>query len=273
MRTHSTPERLDPTRFYRPQSLQEVTDWVAARNAQGKITAPSDINRRVLKRLQNDLLAKDRNIAEGNLAPQEQAVDTLRSLIQTELYDPLVPCLSITVNIPLNSLRRVSNSRPLTSELVSNLSLLDARFQRSDETFVYAWNVAWSKFFGKLERRISVRSAPTIRLRYVRIYEHAESDPSHLTHAHLIVQVPQGFTTHEFSRSFARAFDRFLYPLPPDPTSVTGFNLDPSPTRRIGRPLVLKDTRWDESHRPQFLYDTKQLTESNLYDRVVWHFG
>jgi len=273
MRTHSKTPRLDPTRFYNPISLQEVTDWVTARYAEGKITAHSEINRRVLKRHQSDLLARDRSIAVGDLAPKEQAIDSLRNLIRTGLYDPNTSCLSITVHIPLDSLKRISDSRPLTSELVSNLSLLDARFKRSNENFIYAWNVAWSKFFGKLERRISVRSAPTIRLKYVRIYEHSTSDPSRLTHAHLIVQVPRGFSSQDFARSFARAFDHFVYPLPPDPTSITGFNLDPSPTRRIGRPLVLKETRWNALDCPQFLYDTKQLTESNWLDRVECRFG
>lgn len=273
MRTYSKTPRSDPTRFYNPQSLQEITGWVAARSAEGKTTAHSEINRRVLKRQQSDLLAKDRNIAAGNLAPKEQAVDTLRRLILEGLYDPKLSCLSITVHLPLDSLKRVSDSRPLTSELVSNLSLLDARFQRSNENFIYAWNVTWSKFFAKLERRICPRSASKKHLKYVRIYEHSESDPSRLTHAHLIVQVPEGYSPQDFARSFARAFDRFVYPLPPDPASVTGFNLDPSPTRRIGRPLVLKATRWNESEHPQFLYDTKQLTETNWRERVEFHFG
>ena len=210
MPTYSKTPRLDPTRFYNPLSLKEVTHWVAERNAKGKTTAHSTLNQRVLKRQQSDQLALDRNIAEGNLAPKEQALDTLRAWTRTSLYDANLPCLSVTVHIPLESLRKVSNSRPLTSELVSNLSLLDSQFKQSNDNFVYAWNIAWDKFFSKLERRISVRSAPTIRLKYLRVYEHSGSDPSRLTHAHLIVQVPEGFSAQEFARSFAKAFDHFV---------------------------------------------------------------
>lgn len=269
MSNNTSSHKLDHTRFYRPQSLQEITDWVTARNAKGKSTAHSAVNRRVLKRLQQDSLAKDRNIAAGNLAPQEQALDSLRYWIQKNLKNPIRPCLSITVHLPLESLKRVSDSRPLASELVANLSLLDSRFQRSNENFIYAWNIAWSKLFAKLERRISPRSEPLIRLKYIGIYEHSAGDPSRLTHTHLMLQLPKEFSVQEFTGSFARAFDHFVYPLPREVDSASGFNLDPSPSKAIGRPLVIRETRWDASQTPHYLYDTKQLRGNDWTERVL----
>ena len=85
--SNSVPS-LDHTRFYQPQSLKEVTHWVAARNAEGKTAARSDLNRRFLQRLEQDSLARDRTIAEGDLAPQEQASDSFRTWIRSSLYDP-----------------------------------------------------------------------------------------------------------------------------------------------------------------------------------------
>jgi hypothetical protein len=183
---------LDRTRVYQPLTNQEVSDWVTARNAKGKTTAHSDLNRHTLKRLKQDQLAKDRNTAEGSLAPKEQAQEPLRDWIRSNLYDPAVPCISVTANIPIGSLRRVSNSRPMASELVANLSLLDQNNKRPNTNFIFAWNIAWNKFFVKLERRISPRSAPLVRLKYVRVYETASgvfSPTAPLTHTHLILSL------------------------------------------------------------------------------------
>jgi len=264
---------LDHTRFYQPLTNREVADWVTARNAKGKTTVPSDLNRYTLKRLQQDQLAKDRNTAEGSLAPKEQAQEPLRNWIRLNLYDPVIPCISVTANIPIGSLRRVSNSRPMTSELVENLSLLDQNNKRPNTNFIFAWNIAWNKFFAKLERRLSPRSAPLVRLKYVRVYETASgvfSPSAPLTHTHLIVQVPVGLTQVAFVESFCRAFDHFLYPLPRqnprDPTSP--FATDPNQLELTGRPLVIRETRWDSEDLPQYIYDTKQLYGPDAMDRV-----
>lgn len=264
---------LDHTRCYQPLSLQEVTDWVAVRNAEGKITARSDLNRHFLQRFEQDSLAHDRCIAEGDLAPKEQASDSFRHWIRSNLYDPTLPCISITANIPVESLRRVSNSRPLASEIIGNLSLLDSNNARPNTNFVFAWNLAWNKFFAKLERRTSPRSTSLVRLKYVRVYENSSRtyNPSlPLTHTHLIVQVPIGFSPSDLVESFCRAFDRFIYPLPRvnprDPTS--GFATTPNPLDLRGRPLVIRPTRWDDSELPQYLYDTKQLRGTDFLDRV-----
>lgn len=207
---------LNHTRVYQPLSLQEVTDWVAVRNAEGKTAARSDLNRRFLQRLEQDSLARDRSIAEGDLAPQEQASDSFRNWIRSSLYDPTLPCISVTVNIPIESLRRVSDSRPMAAELIGDLSLLDSNNARPSTNFVFAWNIAWNKFFAKLERRISPRSTPLIRLKYLRVYENSTRSPNPslpLTHTHMIVQAPVGSSVEAFTKSFCRAFDSFIYPL------------------------------------------------------------
>jgi hypothetical protein len=264
---------LDRTRFYQPLTTQEVTHWVTARDAEGKTTARSVLNRYILKRLQQDQLAKDRNTAEGSLAPKEQAQEPLRNWIQSNLYDPVTPCISVTANVPIGSLRRVSNSRPIASELVANLSLLDQNNKRPNTNFIFAWNISWNKFFAKLERRISPRSAPLIRLKYFRVYETTSgvfSPSAPLTHTHLIIQIPVGFTQNAFVESLCRAFDHFLYPLPrtnpSDPTSP--FATDPNPLDLAGRPLVVRPTRWDSNDLPQYIYDTKQLYGPDAMDRV-----
>jgi hypothetical protein len=264
---------LDHTRFYQPLTNREVADWVTARNAKGKTTVPSDLNRYTLKRLQQDQLAKDRNTAEGSLAPKEQAQEPLRNWIRLNLYDPVIPCISVTANIPIGSLRRASNSRPMASELVANLSLLDQNNKRPNTNFVFAWNIAWNKFFAKLERRISPRSAPLVRLKYVRVYETASSvfsPTAPLTHTHLIVQVPAGSNQSDFTESFCRAFDHFIYPLPrQDRRDATSpFATDPNPLDLTGRPLVIRPTRWNQDDLPQYIYDTKQLYGSDWMDRV-----
>jgi len=264
---------LDRTRFYQPLTNQEVSDWVTARDAKGKSTAYPDLNRYTLRRLQQDRLARDRNTAEGSLAPKEQAQEPLRDWIRTNLYDPAVPCISVTSSIPIGSLRRVSNSRPMASELVANLSQLDQNNKRPNTNFIFAWNIAWNKFFAKLERRISPRSAPLVRLKYIRVYETASgvfSPSAPLTHTHLIVQVPAGSNQSDFIESFCRAFDHFLYPLPRqkprDPTSP--FATDPNPLDLAGCPLVVRPTRWDSEDLPQYIYDTKQLYGPDAMDRV-----
>ena len=264
---------LDRTRLYQPLTNQEVTDWVAARNAQGKITAYTDLNRYTLKRLKQDQLARDRNTAEGSLAPKEQAQEPVRNWIRSNLYDPVIPCISVTANIPIGSLRRVSNSRPMASELVANLSLLDQNNKRPNTNFIFAWNTAWNKFFVKLERRISPRSAPLVRLKYVRVYETAPgvfSPSAPLTHTHLIVQVPAGSNQSDFTESFCRAFAHFLYPLPrQDRRDATSpFATDPNPLDLAGRPLVIRPTRWHKDDLPQYIYDTKQLYGPDWMDRV-----
>lgn len=273
MFTSNSAATLDRTRFYQPLTAQEVTHWVTARNAEGKITARSDLNRYTLKRLQQDQLAIDRNTAEGSLAPQEQAQDPLRNWIRSNLYDPLVPCISVTANIPIGSLRRVSKSRPMASELVANLSLLDQNNKRPSANFIFAWNTAWNKFFAKLERRISPRSSPLIRLKYVRVYETASgvfSPTAPLTHTHLIVQVPVGSAQAAFVESFCRAFDHFLYPLPRTNSrdATSPFATDPNPLALAGLPLVIRPTRWDDDDLPQYIYDTKQLYGPDAMDRV-----
>jgi len=272
--SNSVPS-LDHTRFYQPLSLQEVTDWVAVRNAEGKTAARSDLNRRFLQRLEQDSLACDRSIAEGDLAPQEQASDSFRNWIRSSLYDPTLPCISVTVNIPIESLRRVSDSRPLASELIGNLSLLDLNNARPSTNFVFAWNIAWNKFFAKLERRISPRSTPLIRLKHLRVYENATRSPNPslpLTHTHMIIQVPNESSIEAFTKSFCRALDSFIYPLPRlNPKDLTSsFATDPSPLDLKGRPLVIRPTRWDEADLPQYLYDTKQLRGREFFDRVTF---
>ena len=264
---------LDRTRLYQPLTNQEVSDWVTARNAKGKTTAYTDLNRYTLRRLQQDQLARDRNTAEGSLAPKEQAQEPLRNWIRSNLYDPVIPCISVTANIPIGSLRRVSNSRPMASELVANLSLLDQNNKRPNTNFIFAWNIAWNKFFAKLERRISPRSAPLIRLKYFRVYETTSdvfSPSAPLTHTHLIIQIPVGFTQAAFVESLCRAFDHFLYPLPrQDRRDATGpFATDPNPLDLAGRPLVIRHTRWDRDDLPQYIYDTKQLYGPDAMDRV-----
>jgi len=268
---------LDHTRFYQPLSLQEVTDWVADRYAEGKTAARSDLNRHFFQRFEEDSCARDRYIAEGDLAPQEQASDSFRQWIRSNLYDPTLQCISITVNIPIESLRRVSDSRPLASELIGNLSLLDSNNARPNTNFIFAWNVTWNKFFAKLERRITPRSSPLIRLKHLRVYENSTRslNPSlPLTHTHLIVQTPAGSSADAFTESFCRAFDSFIYPLPrvnrKDLTS--SFAIDPNPLDLKGRPLVIRPTRWDEAELPQYLYDTKQLRGRDFLDRVAFRW-
>ncbi len=267
---------LDHTRFYQPLSIQEVTDWVAARNAEGKTAARSDLNRRFFERLEEDSLARDRSIAEGDLAPQEQASDSFRNWIRSSLYHPTLPCISVTVNIPIESLRRVSDLRPLASELIGNLSLLDSNYARPSTNFVFAWNIAWNKFFAKLERRITPRSSPLIRLKHLRVYENSTRSPNPtlpLTHTHLIVQVPAELSVDAFKESFCRAFDSFIYPLPRvNPKDLTSaFATEPNSLDLKGRPLVIRPTRWDEADLPQYLYDTKQLRGRDFLDRVTFH--
>ena len=266
---------LDQTRFYQPLSLQEVTDWVATRNAEGKTAARSALNRRFSKRLEQDSLARDRRIAEGDLAPQEQACDSFRNWIRSSLYDPMRPCISVTVNIPIESLRRVSDSRPLASELIGNLSLLDSTNARPCMNFVFAWNIAWNKFFAKFERRITPRSSPLIRLKHLRVYENSTRSMNPtlpLTHTHMIVRVPTGSSVEAFTKSFCRAFDSFIYPLPRvNPKDLTSsFATEPNPLDLKGRPLVIRPTRWDEADLPQYLYDTKQLRGREFLDRVTF---
>jgi len=268
---------LDHTRFYQPLSLQEVTDWVADRYAEGKTAARSDLNRHFFQRFEEDSCARDRYIAEGDLAPQEQASDSFRRWIRSRLYDPTLQCISITVNIPIESLRRVSDSRPLASELIGNLSLLDSNNARPNTNFIFAWNVTWNKFFAKLERRISPRSSPLIRLKHLRVYENSTRSPNPslpLTHTHMIVQTPAGSSVDAFTESFCRAFDSFIYPLPrlnpKDPTS--SFATEPNPLELKGRPLVIRPTRWDEAELPQYLYDTKQLRGRDFLDRVAFRW-
>ncbi len=273
MLSSNSAPTLDRTRLYQPLTNQEVSDWVTARNAKGKTTAHSDLNRHTLKRLKQDQLARDRNTAEGSLAPKEQAQEPLRDWIRSNLYDPAVPCISVTANIPIGSLRRVSNSRPIASELVANLSVQDQNNKRPNTNFIFAWNIAWNKFFAKLERRISPRSAPLVRLKYVRVYETASgvfSPSAPLTHTHLIVQVPAGSNQLDFAESFCRAFDHFIYPLPrQDRRDATSpFATDPNPLDLAGRPLVIRPTRWDRDDLPQYIYDTKQLYGSDWMDRV-----
>ena len=264
-------------RFYQPLSLQEVTDWVAARNAEGKTAARSDLNRRFLQRLEQDSLARDLSIAEGDLAPQEQASDSFRNWIRSSLYDPMRPCISVTANIPIESLRRVSDSRPLASELIGNFSLLDSNNARPSTNFVSAWNIAWNKFFAKLERRITPRSSPRIRLKHLRVYENSTRlmNPTlPLTHTHMIVQVPAGSSVDAFKESFCRAFDSFIYPLPRvNPKDLTSaFATEPNSLDLKGRPLLIRPTRWDEAYLPQYLYDTKQLRGREVLDRVAFHW-
>ena len=268
---------LDHTRFYQPLSLQEVTHWVAARNAEGKSAARSDLNRRILQRLEQDSLARDRTIAAGDLAPQEQASDSFRNWIRSSLYDQTIPCISVTVNIPIESLRRVSDSRPLASELIGNLSLLDSNNARPSTNFVFAWNVTWNKLFAKLERRISPRSTSLMRLKHLRVYENSTRSLSPtlpLTHTHMIVQVPAGSSVDAFKESFCRAFDSFIYPLPRvNPKDLTSsFATELNPLELKGRPLVIRPTRWDEADLPQYLYDTKQLRGRDFLDRVTFHW-
>jgi hypothetical protein len=264
---------LDHTRLYQPLTNQEVSDWITARNAKGKTTARSALNRHTLKRLQQDQLARDRNTAEGSLAPKEQAQEHLRNWIRSNLFDPVIPCISVTASIPIGSLRRVSNSRPIASELVANLSLLDQNNKRPNTNFVFAWNIAWNKFFVKLERRISPRSTRLVRLKYVRVYETASgvfSPSAPLTHTHLIVQVPAGSNQSHFIESFCRAFDHFIYPIPRTNSrdATSPFAIDPNPLALTGRPLVIRPTRWDQDDLPQYIYDTKQLYGSDWMDRV-----
>jgi hypothetical protein len=161
----------------------------------------------------------------------------------------------------------------MASELVANLSLLDQNNKRPNTNFIFAWNIAWNKFFVKLERRISPRSAPLVRLKYVRVYETASgvfSPSAPLTHTHLIVQVPAGSNQSDFIESFSRAFDHFLYPLPrQDRRNATSpFATDPNPLDLSGRPLVIRPTRWDQDDLPQYVYDTKQLYGTDWMDRV-----
>lgn len=274
--SNSVPS-LDHTRFYQPLSLQEVTDWVAVRNAEGKTAARSDLNRRCSQRLEQDSLARARSIAEGDLAPQEQASDSFRTWIRSSLYDPTLPCISVTVNISIDSLRRVSDSRPLASELIGNLSLLDSNNARPSTNFVFAWNIAWNKFFAKLERRINPRSSPLNRLKYLRVYENPTRSPNQtlpLTHTHMIVRVPAGLSVDAFKQSFCRAFDSFIYPLPRvNPKDRTSsFTIDSNPLDLKSRPLVIRPTRWDEADLPQYLYDTKQLRGRDFLDRVAFHW-
>jgi len=264
---------LDITRFYQPLSIHELTDWTAVRNAEGKNTALSDLNRYTLKRVEQDQLARARGTAEGSLAPQEQDQDTLRNWIRSNLYDPVIPCISVTANIPIESLRRISTSRPIASELVATLSLLDQNNTHPNTNFIFAWNTAWNKFFAKLERRLSPRSAPLLRMKYVRVYETASgafSPTAPLTHTHLLVQVPVGFTQAAFVESFCRAFDRFIYPLPrTNRRDITSpFAVDPNPLDLVGRPLVIRSSRWDQDELPQYIYDTKQLYGPDWMDRV-----
>jgi len=253
MLSSNTIPSLDHTRSHQPLSLQEVADWVAARYAEGKTAA------------------------EGDLAPQEQASDSFRNWIRSSLYDPTLTCISITVNLPIESLRRVSASRPLASELIGNLSLLDSNNARPSTNFVFAWNIAWNKFFAKLERRISPRSTPLIRLKHLRVYENSTRSPNPslpLTHTHMIVQVPARSSVDAFTESFCRAFDSFIYPLPRvDPKDLTSFfATDSNPLDLKGRPLVIRPTRWDEADLPQYLYDTKQLRGREFLDRVTFRW-